>query len=106
MPELEYEEQDPETGKLVTRNLPKALHEAGVEFAVTARPATIGQRYLWYQAAALVRYGIPRDFALKTVTQFAARAIGLEKSKGSLEVGKDGDLLVLTADPLSGQSWV
>jgi imidazolonepropionase-like amidohydrolase len=105
-PDFEQEEQDPETGKLVTRNLPKALHEAGIEFAVTARPSTLGQRYLWYQAAALVRYGIPRDFALKTVTQFAARAIGLEKSKGSLEVGKDGDLVVLTADPLSGQSWV
>ena len=53
-----------------------------------------------------MRYGIPRDTALKTVTLFAARAIGLEKSKGSLEVGKDGDLLVLTADPLSGQAWV
>jgi imidazolonepropionase-like amidohydrolase len=105
-PDLDYEETDPETGKIVTRNLPKALHDAGVEFAVTARPSTLGQRYLWYQAAALVRSGIPRDVALKSVTLHPARAIGLEKSKGSLEVGKDADLLVLTADPLSGQAWV
>jgi imidazolonepropionase-like amidohydrolase len=105
-PDLDTEELDPETGKIVTRNLPKALHDAGVEFAVTARPSTLGQRYLWYQAASLVRFGVPRDVALKTVTLNAARAIGLEKSKGSLEVGKDADLLVLTADPLSGQAWV
>jgi imidazolonepropionase-like amidohydrolase len=105
-PDLDVEEVDPETGKTVTRVLPKALHDAGVEFAVTARPSTLGQRYLWYQAAALVRFGIPRDAALKCVTINAARAIGLEKSKGSLEPGKDGDLLVLTADPLSGQAWV
>jgi imidazolonepropionase-like amidohydrolase len=105
-PDLDVEETDPETGKIVTRNLPKALYDAGVEFAVTARPSTVGQRYLWYQAAALVRFGIPRDAALRTVTLNAARAIGLEKSKGSLEIGKDADLLVLTADPLSGQAWV
>jgi imidazolonepropionase-like amidohydrolase len=105
-PDFEYEETDPDTGKMVTRNLPKSLHEAGVEFAVTGRPSTLGQRYLWYQAAALVRFGVPRDVALKSVTLFAARALGLEKSKGSLEPGKDGDLLVLTADPLSGQAWV
>jgi imidazolonepropionase-like amidohydrolase len=105
-PDLDVEETDPETGKIVTRNLPKALYDAGVEFAVTARPSTLGQRYLWYQAAALVRFGIPRDVALKAVTLSAARAIGLEKTKGSLEPGKDADLLVLTADPLSGQAWV
>ena len=94
---------------VVVRTGGHVLDAAGlgsVEFAVTARPSTLGQRYLWYQAAALVRFGIPRDVALKSVTLVPARALGLEKSKGSLEVGKDGDLLVLTADPLSGQAWV
>jgi imidazolonepropionase-like amidohydrolase len=105
-PDFESEEVDPETGKTVTRNLPKSLYDAGVEFAVTARPSALGQRYPWYQAASLVRYGIPRDVALKSVTLVSARVIGLEKAKGSIEVGKDGDLLVLTADPLSGQAWV
>jgi imidazolonepropionase-like amidohydrolase len=105
-PDFDTEETDPETGTIVTRNLPKALYDAGVEFAVTARPSTLGQRYLWYQAASLVRFGIPREVALRTVTVNAARAIGLEKAKGSLETGKDADLLVLTADPLSGQAWV
>jgi imidazolonepropionase-like amidohydrolase len=105
-PDLEYEETDPETGKQVKRNLAKALHDAGVEFAVTSRSSALGQRYLWYQAASLVRFGIPRDAALRSVTLHPARAIGLGGSKGSLEAGKDGDLLVMTADPLSGQAWV
>jgi imidazolonepropionase-like amidohydrolase len=106
LPDMDSDEVDPETGKTVTRVLPKSLYDAGVEFAVTARPSTLGQRYIWYQAASLVRFGIPRDFALKSATLFPARALGLDKTKGSLEVGKDGDLLVLTADPLSGQAWV
>jgi hypothetical protein len=105
-PDFDYEEVDPETGKMVTRDIVKALHAAGVEFAVTARPSTLGQRYLWYQAASLVRAGIPRDAALRSVTLVAAKTLGLDKSKGSLEAGKDGDLLVLTADPLSGEAWV
>ena len=78
----------------------------GVEFAVTSQPVALGRRYLWYQAAALVRCGIPRDVALKSVTLHPARALGLGGAKGSLEVGKDADLIVLTDDPLSGQAWV
>jgi imidazolonepropionase-like amidohydrolase len=104
--EFEVEEEDPETGKQVVRNLAKSLHDAGVEFAVVSHPESLGRRYLWYQAAALVRHGIPRDVALKSVTLHAARVLGLGGAKGSLEVGKDADLLVLTDDPLSGQAWV
>ncbi len=105
-PDFESEEMDPDSGKMTTHILPKILFDAGVEFSVTARPSNLGQRYLWYQAASLVRYGIPRDVALKSVTLTAAKNLGLAKSKGSLEAGKDADLIVLTADPLSGAAWV
>lgn len=105
-PTMESTETDPETGEPVTRNLPKILRDAGVSFAVTSDPSSLGGRYLWYQAACLVRYGIPRDQAIRAVTLDAARAIGLGERKGSLEAGKDGDLLVLTDDPLSGKAWV
>ena len=105
-PEMEAEETDPETGKPVRRELPAILHAKGVPFALTARPTSLGQRYLWYQAASVVRMGVPRDVALRAVTLTAAESIGLGKTKGSIETGKDGDLLVLSDDPLSGRSWV
>jgi imidazolonepropionase-like amidohydrolase len=105
-PEFFSEEPDPETGKPVRRFLPKILHDAGVEFATTSAQTSLGQRYLWYQAATLVRHGVPRDVALRSVTATAAKILGLEASKGSLETGKDADLLILTDDPLSGRAWV
>ena len=100
------EETDPETGKPVRRFLPKILHDAGVAFAVTTAQTSLGQRYLWYQAAVLVRHGVPKDVAWRAMTSTAAAALGLDGAKGALEVGKDADLLILSADPMSGQAWV
>ncbi|MSR74603.1 MAG: hypothetical protein EXS14_03915 [Planctomycetes bacterium] len=104
--EFEFRETDPETGEEVIRNLPQLLKKAGVKFAVTTAPSSLGRRYLWYQAASLVRAGLSREEALAAVTCDAADAIGLGARKGSLEVGKDADILVLTDDPLSGRAWV
>ena len=108
-PTLEIEERDPETGKIVRRIIPKIFHDAGVEFAMTANHSSdggLGQRYLWYQAAAMVRYGVPRETALAAVTSVPARLIGLGDRKGTIEPGKDADLLILTEPPLSGRAWV
>jgi imidazolonepropionase-like amidohydrolase len=53
-----------------------------------------------------VRGGIdPRD-GLRTLTIDAARAIGVQRIVGSLEVGKDADVLILDGDPLSYKSFV
>jgi imidazolonepropionase-like amidohydrolase len=105
-PEFWAEETDPDTGKTLRKFLPKVLHDAGVEFAVTSAQTSLGQRFLWYQAATLVRHGVPREAAWRSVTTNAAKVLGLESSKGSLEAGKDADLLVLSDDPWSGRAWV
>ena len=39
--------------------------------------------------------------ALQSATIATARAVGVEKESGSLEVGKRGDVLLLDADPLA-----
>ena len=39
--------------------------------------------------------------SLQTVTRNAARLLGLDREVGTVEVGKDADLLVLDADPLA-----
>ncbi len=57
-------------------------------------------------AAFAVRGGIdPRD-GLRTLTIDAARAIGADRFLGSLEVGKDADVLILDGDPLSYKTFV
>lgn len=50
--------------------------------------------------ASLVRAGLPRDVALKSTTLHSANAIGMGDRLGSLEKGKDADLVFLNGDPL------
>jgi imidazolonepropionase-like amidohydrolase len=48
-----------------------------------------------------VEAGFTPHEALQAATILAARAVGVEKESGSLEVGKRGDVLLLDADPLA-----
>ncbi len=53
-----------------------------------------------FRVAALVKAGFPREAALKALTLVPAQACGLEGRVGSLEAGKDGDVLLFEGDPL------
>jgi imidazolonepropionase-like amidohydrolase len=53
-----------------------------------------------------IREGLPEDRALETVTLNAARILGVEDRVGSLEPGKDADVLVFDADPWDGRTKV
>lgn len=53
------------------------------------------------EAARMVKYGVPREAALRALTLTPAALSGVEARVGSLEKGKDADLLLLSADPLS-----
>ncbi len=113
---FEMWDADPKTKKERRRVIPRMLFDAGVEFAVQVRRdsrsdrgPSFGRRgdyHHWYQAARLVRYGIPRDVALRTITLVPAKILGLEHRLGSLEVGKDANVTVFTGDPLDARSWV
>lgn len=58
----------------------------------------------FFRVSELVKFGLSRDAALKALTIVPAEALGLEKRVGSLEAGKDADVLLFTGDPLSAQS--
>jgi imidazolonepropionase-like amidohydrolase len=59
-------------------------------------------RRLNIDAAKMMRYGgLTEDEALKTITYNGAVQLGIEKKVGSLEVGKDADVVVWSGDPLS-----
>jgi imidazolonepropionase-like amidohydrolase len=60
------------------------------------------QRRLNTDAARVVRYGgVPEDEALKMITINPARQLGIDKWVGSLDEGKDADVVIWSADPLS-----
>jgi imidazolonepropionase-like amidohydrolase len=59
-------------------------------------------RHLYLEAAKGVRYGgMDPVRALRLVTLNPAIQLGIEARVGSIEVGKDADLVLMTADPLS-----
>jgi imidazolonepropionase-like amidohydrolase len=92
-------------GKQEARDLsldtPRVLHEAGVPLSLHSDDFITDSRLFLRAAALAVRAGLPRDAALEALTLGGARQLDLEARIGSLEVGKDADLVLLDGDPLS-----
>lgn len=59
-------------------------------------------RRLNLDAAKMMKYGgVPEEEALKMITLNPAKQLGIDKRVGSIEVGKDADLVIWTAHPFS-----
>ena len=74
------------------------LHAAGVN-QVFATFESHNSRNLKQLAGNAVSYGMPFDAALRAVTLNPARLWGIADRYGSLEVGKDADVVVWSGDP-------
>lgn len=86
----------------------RRLQEAGIPVAIQTGyegyvPKT---RVLLFEAAMAAAYGMPFDDALRAVTLDAARILGLDDRVGSIEPGKDGDLVLFDGDPFEYVSKV
>jgi len=81
--------------------LPKRLHEKGVLFCIASNA-----RNLPYHVATAVAHGLPREEALKAITLYPAQILGLAHRLGSIEVGKDANLVLVSGDPLDIRSEV
>ena len=99
---------DPRTREDEKIVLTKIFRDEGCEFLFQANDRTVGlgSHYHWYQAATAVKYGMPREDALKALTINAAKALGIDEFVGSIEEGKDADLVILSGDPLKAATWV
>ena len=58
------------------------------------------------QAMSALEVGVSMEDVLKAVTINSARIIGIETRVGSLEKGKDADLVILSGPPFAGGSQV
>lgn len=69
---------------------------------------TAGRDLLWLpmEAAFAVRGGATNEEALRSITLSAAEMLRIDDRVGSLEVGKDADLLVMDREPLDYRSLV
>ena len=77
----------------------RALHAAAIPIVAGTDQAIPGYS-LHRELELYVEAGFTPLEALQAATIVAARAAGVEKESGSLEVGKRGDVLLLDADPL------
>lgn len=59
-------------------------------------------RHLYHEAAKTLKYGgLTQEEALKLITINPAQQLGIESRVGSIEVGKEADLAIFNAHPLS-----
>ncbi len=88
------------------------LNEAGVHVSLasfsrgfgTFGPGVAGQ-WLLIDASIALGHGMSEADVLRAVTLSPAEALGVADRMGSLEVGKDADVVVFDGDPLSIRTW-
>jgi imidazolonepropionase-like amidohydrolase len=79
--------------------LPKLLQDAGVMYGLTG----IGfwrQRNLPFEAGEAVGYGLTKEQAVSMISLNNAKILGIDKTTGSIEAGKDANLFISTGDAL------
>ncbi|MDF2431837.1 MAG: hypothetical protein JWP44_1468 [Mucilaginibacter sp.] len=79
--------------------LPKILQDAGVLYGLTGT-GFWRQRNLPFEAGEAVGYGLTKEQALSMITLNNAKILGIDKTTGTLEVGKDANLFISTGDAL------
>jgi imidazolonepropionase-like amidohydrolase len=82
----------------VTLKNPGILAKAGVKVAIQC-DTSWNTKWLGLHAGLAVREGMPADEALKAVTINAAEILGVSEKLGSIEKGKDADLVIWSGHP-------
>ncbi|MBR6604225.1 MAG: amidohydrolase family protein, partial [Clostridia bacterium] len=79
---------------------PADLHRAGVPISIITDAPVIPLMYLPLCAGLAVKSGLDYEEAWRAITINPAKHTGIGDRVGSLEVSKDGDVVIWTADPL------
>lgn len=79
---------------------PYMLQQAGVLFAICDEDGQTRYRNLAFNAGTAVAYGLTKEQALSAITLNAAKILGIADRTGSIEKGKDANLVVSSGDIL------
>jgi imidazolonepropionase-like amidohydrolase len=79
------------------------LQKAGVLFCLS-NEGFWQQRNLMFEAGTASAYGLSKEEALSAITLNTAKILGIDKTTGSLEPGKDANIAVSTGDILDMRS--
>ena len=77
-----------------------ALQKAGVLFAISDEDGQTRGRNLPFNAGTAAAYGLTKEEALAAITLNAAKIMGVADKTGSIEVGKDANIIVSDGDIL------
>jgi len=88
---------------------PGVLHKAGVNVSIITDAPVIPLQHLAMCAGMAVDAGLPYEEGWRAITINPAQAVGVADRVGSLEPGKDADVVIWTADPLrqvAAKAWM
>lgn len=95
----------PELASLSMKN-PALLNKMGLEFAIMSDHPVNPEPYLSVIAALAVREGLDAWTAVRAITITPAKILNIDHRVGSLEMGKDADLVVYDRSPLDISSHI
>jgi len=85
---------------------PAALQKAGVLFALNDDHEESRYRNLAFNAGTAAAYGLTREEALQAITLNTATILGIADKTGSIEVGKDANIIISEGDVLDMKSSI
>ena len=85
---------------------PGVLSRAGVQVSIITDAPVIPQQYLALCAGLAVKDGMDPFAALQAITINPARHLGVDARVGSLEVGKDADVVIADGDPMVSDTCI
>ncbi|MDP1843351.1 MAG: amidohydrolase family protein, partial [Sediminibacterium sp.] len=85
---------------------PAALHKAGVLFCINDDDPQNRGRNLPFNAGTAAAYGLDKEVALSAITLNTAKVLGIDDVTGSIEKGKDANIIVSEGDILDMKSSI
>lgn len=85
--------------KNLTFKTPMILNKAGIKVSIMTDHPVIPLQYISLCAALAAREGMDEEESLRSITINPARAINAEHRVGSIEIGKDADIIIYNGHP-------
>lgn len=85
---------------------PAALQKGGILFALTDDASNTRYRNLSFNAGTAATYGLSKEEALSAITLNAAKLLDIDDRTGSIEAGKDANIIISEGDILDMKTSV